>query len=335
LYFSSDGKSDFVAMGRRTFGVDNPANPQQFRLGQGATNVYPKIGPLVINEVLYHPPDILEIFYIGGFYFTNRIDDATNEFVEIYNVASTNVPLYDPVSAYFDPDYPQYGIYADGRTNTWKLRGVADYNFPTNVTLAPGKYLVVVNFDPFNPTNAAMLAAFRAKFAVPPDVPIFGPYGGKLSNSEGSVELKKPDPPQGPVHPDFRYVPYILVDRIRYSDSAPWPTNADGRGFSLQRVKPEEYGNDPINWTDGTPSPGRQHFRIESAQKQGNAFVVGFTSVAGSSYTLQYRNALSPASPWSKAVDLPAQTNTTLRYATNSGLTGIPDRFYRVVTPRQ
>lgn len=45
---------DFTALGARTFGVDNPATTNQFRLGTGLTNAYPKVGPVVLNEII--PP---------------------------------------------------------------------------------------------------------------------------------------------------------------------------------------------------------------------------------------------------------------------------------------
>src|SRR5439155_264018 len=46
---------EFVALSRRTFGVDNPATLDQFRAGEGLPNAYPKVGPVVINELMYHP----------------------------------------------------------------------------------------------------------------------------------------------------------------------------------------------------------------------------------------------------------------------------------------
>jgi hypothetical protein len=55
-------------------------------------------------------------------------------------------------------------------------------------------------------------------------------------------------------HPGL--VPYILVDRVQYSDITPWPPAADGDGMSLQRLNDTEYGNDPVNWTATTPTPG-------------------------------------------------------------------------------
>jgi hypothetical protein len=57
-------------MSARTFGVDDPANVEEFRAGTGVTNVYPRIGPVVISEVMYHPPDL----------GTN--DNVADEFIE-------------------------------------------------------------------------------------------------------------------------------------------------------------------------------------------------------------------------------------------------------------
>src|SRR5207245_2474639 len=51
-------------------------------------------------------------------------------------------------------------------------------------------------------------------------------------------------------------VPYILVDRVEYSNRNPWTGGADGFGLSLQRVVPASYGNDPTNWVAVPPSPG-------------------------------------------------------------------------------
>ena len=51
-------------------------------------------------------------------------------------------------------------------------------------------------------------------------------------------------------------VPYILVERISYSDAAPWPAAADGFGLSLHRIVASSYGNDPTNWAAAAPTPG-------------------------------------------------------------------------------
>lgn len=227
-YETSTGP-DFTALLQRTFGVDAPATLVQFRTGTGASNAAPKIGPVVIHEVMYHPPDI----------GTN--DNTLDEFIELRNISAGDVAL-------FDVNYP---------TNSWKLRDAVDFDFPSGTILPAGGYLLVVNF---HATNTTQLAAFRARYNVPVAVPVFGPYGGKLDNGSDSVELAKPDAPQLPPSPDAGDVPYVLVEKVKYGDTSPWPSIADGStngvGISLQRRVANAYGNDPVNWLGGVPTAG-------------------------------------------------------------------------------
>jgi hypothetical protein len=60
-------------------------------------------------------------------------------------------------------------------------------------------------------------------------------------------------------HPDAGFVPQLLIERVAYSDVAPWPIAADGGGSSLQRVAPANYGNDPANWYATSPTAGQPH----------------------------------------------------------------------------
>ncbi len=221
---------DFPAMSQNTFGVDNPANLTQFRMGTGLPNNYPKVGPVVINEIMYHPPSI-----VG----TN--DNTQDEFIELLNITSSAVPLYDP-------SFP---------TNHWKFDSGVTFVFPPNVSIAANSNILVVPFDPVS--NPTALASFRSKYSVPAGVPVYGPYTGKLNNLGESLELYRPDTPQAPPHPDAGYVPYILVDQIHYLNVPPWPTTADGSGPSLQRRNPANYGNDPVNWAGVAPTAGRDN----------------------------------------------------------------------------
>jgi hypothetical protein len=83
---------------------------------------------------------------------------------------------------------------------------------------------------------------------------LFGPWRGKLSNGSDKLELQRPDAPQT-TGGDAGFVPYIVVDHVKYSDASPWPTNADGFGTSLQRVSMNGYGNDVTNWFAAAPTP--------------------------------------------------------------------------------
>ena len=53
-YYQSQGM-DFVPLNRTTFGKDTPDSLADFRLGTGATNAAPRVGPLILNEVMYNP----------------------------------------------------------------------------------------------------------------------------------------------------------------------------------------------------------------------------------------------------------------------------------------
>lgn len=223
--FATSVGVDFTAMAQRTFGADNPATLAQFRTGTGLTNSYPKVGPVIINEIMYHP--------VSG---TNAVEIAEEEFVELHNVTASAVPL-------FDPAHP---------TNAWQLGGGITFHFSSNHTIAAHGYLVLVSFDPA--TNAPALAAFQAKYG---SATFGGPYQGRLGNASDVLELSRPDAPQEAPHPDAGFVPTLLVDRVVYADAAPWPTAADGGGASLQRLADSLYGDEALNWKAEPPTAGR------------------------------------------------------------------------------
>jgi hypothetical protein len=158
-------------------------------------------------------------------------DNVVEEFIELYNPGTAPAPLYDPGAP----------------TNTWRLRDAVDYNFPLNTTIAPGGYLLVVSFDPA--TDFAAKAQFQARYGS--DSVLYGPYSGKLDNSNERIELYKPDPPN-----TNGVILYVLVEKVEYEDRGAWPTNADGSGLSLQRVSATGYANDPTNWIAAAPTPG-------------------------------------------------------------------------------
>jgi len=210
---ASDGKVDFVALTRRTFGVDTPKEVADFRTGLGLPNAEVLIGPIVVNEIMYGPAE-------GG-----------EEYIELYNTSEVPMPLYDP-------DRPQ---------NPWILTNAVDYTFPTGVVMEAGGYLLVVHTKP---------AKFRAKYNVPARIRVLGPYRGMLNNAGESVQIRAPDVPE-----EDGFIPYYLVDRVRYRDNAPWPCGTDGTGLALEKVFPAAYGNDPVNWIAGAPggTPGRRN----------------------------------------------------------------------------
>ena len=116
----------------------------------------------------------------------------------------------------------------------------------------PGTRLLVVSFDPV--AAPASAAAFRSRYGLSGNVPLFGPYQGKLANGNNSVELIQPD---SLFHDGTNFVvTSVVADKVKYRDESPWPTGADGLGFSLQRRVESAYGNDPTNWVAALPTPG-------------------------------------------------------------------------------
>ncbi|MGC8887388.1 MAG: immunoglobulin domain-containing protein [Verrucomicrobiia bacterium] len=210
-YVKSDGDDAFVPQMTPTLGYANSG---------------PRVGPIVINEIMYHPPD-----------YADGSDNTDEEFIELFNNSDVAVPLYD----------------VNAPTNTWRLTGAVDFEFPQNVIIPPRGYLLIVSFNPI--LDIQMLDLFKTKYDVPDNVQILGPWDGKLNNAEDTVELKKPGRPS--VEPGN--VDYILVERVRYKDNAPWALSPDGMGHSLQRINPDAYANDVINWTGLPPTVGRQN----------------------------------------------------------------------------
>ncbi|WCJ60368.1 lamin tail domain-containing protein [Fontisphaera persica] len=217
-YILSTGEKEFVSASARTFGRDNPASVQEFRQGNGASNAPPLVGPLAITQIMFQPP------LLG----TN--DNTRDEYIEIRNITTQSQPLFDPLRP----------------TNTWRLRNGVDFDFPA-VTLPPQGVLLVVGFDPIN--DPQTLAAFRAVYNLGPGVVVLGPWSGKLANDGETIELKRPG------EPDTNGVPYYMVERIRYSDRAPWPLIPAGSGLALHRLNFTGYGNEPTNWMAAAPAP--------------------------------------------------------------------------------
>jgi hypothetical protein len=167
---------------------------------------------------LVGPVVISELMYHSQF--------GTPEFIELQNLSGADVPLYDPANP----------------ANTWMFLSGITFSFPVDSLVPALGYALVVPVDP---------ATFRSNFNISPSVPIYGPYTGTLDNGGEDIKLGKPGTPAGNV------VPYILVDKLKYGDSSPWPTLPDGHGASLSRISASAYGNDPANWTSapnvGTP----------------------------------------------------------------------------------
>jgi hypothetical protein len=206
----STGSYDFVALSEPTAGQANAA---------------PVVGPVVINEIMYHPLDLPEA-----------------EYVELLNLSDGPVTLYDQEKAApwrftDDPEEPKIELL-----------------FPSDppVTLAAGEYLVL----------AKDAGVVRSRYAVPANVLVLSWGAGRLPDDTQKLRVSRPAAVEEQGQVEWMRVDRIVYsDGSRPQDFAggvdPWPVEADGRGKSLGRIDPQAYGNDPENWKAIPPSPGQ------------------------------------------------------------------------------
>jgi len=94
--------------------LDDPSEISVFRTGLGAPNSNPLVGPLLVQEIHYHPLD------------------SGVEYVTLFNDAIFPVQLYDPLA----------------RTNTWSLQNAVDFVFPQDVIMQSKETIVIAGEDP-------------------------------------------------------------------------------------------------------------------------------------------------------------------------------------------
>jgi hypothetical protein len=369
--FDFGASENGVSFGRYVTSVGEEHFVAQTAFTLGTNNAGPRVGPVVINEIMFWPPSV---------YSTNN--NNRDEFIELHNVTGTPVPLYDPQTT------NQLGL----STNTWKVTGGVEFELPASVTLPAQGFLLLVGFDPV--LQPGELAAFRSRYGLDASTTILGPYRGQLENTGEHVKLLKPGQPEPPESLRPGFVPDILVDAVHYLNLSPWPTNASASSNSLQRIAATRYGNDPINWQAASPTPGainqgstnpdrdgdglpnewettyglnpdsavgadgaagdpdgdgltnqqeyvsgtdprdpNSYLKVDSITNDPNGIEVRFRAVAGKTYTVLYRSQVETGI-WQKLTDVPAQPAT--------GEIGVPDespqaagsRFYRLVMPQ-
>jgi hypothetical protein len=181
-------------------------------------NSDPKVGSVVISEIMYHPP-------VGGSYAAEEY-----EYIELRNTTGVSVTL----------DRFDAGLSV---TVAWQFTDGIDYVFPLGTTIPAGGYLIVAK----NP------AAFAERYGSANGAIVLGPFENatKLSNGGEMVELSLPGDTD---LFDVRH--YVLVDSVRYDDESPWPATPDGDGDSLARINVATYGDDVINWQAEAVTPG-------------------------------------------------------------------------------
>jgi hypothetical protein len=210
-YTTSTGDVKFVAMDSNT---------------PGQSNSYPKVGPIVITEIMYDP---------------NAGTDA--EYIELHNIENYSVNLY-----VYDPCVP-----ADVN---WAFTEGPEFEFPYHTSIPANGYLIVArDTDAFDSAYGDVGVDVLGPFG----------DGTKLSNDGENVEISMPGDLEDPNDVNGPHA-YVRIDNVRYSDGSqhkdfpgldPWPKGPDeAEGESLQRINPLLYGDDVVNWEADDATPG-------------------------------------------------------------------------------
>lgn len=187
----------------------------------GKPNAYPHVGPVVIDEIMYHPAA-----------------NADAEYIELLNISNGPVTLFDFASR-----------------EPWRLvddSGIA-FSFPTGIplTIGPGQHVLLVRD----------LAAVQQCYQVPVGAIVVNWGTGRLANQGEKLQLLKPGDVDDLGIRYWIEVDRVAYSDGSHGEGFPggidpWPPAADGEGPSLNRLFPSRYGNDPNNWHATIPTPG-------------------------------------------------------------------------------
>ncbi|MFL3667359.1 MAG: lamin tail domain-containing protein, partial [Verrucomicrobiota bacterium] len=145
------------------------------------------------------------------------------EYVVLKNISDVTVPFFDPANP----------------SNTWELANAIEFIFPPDFVLPAGESLFVGGIDK---------SQLREQYELDGAIQVLGPFDGRLNNAGESVQLLRPDSPQT-LPPNIGLVPYILVEKVKYSGTAPWPVMPGQGGVPIQRINLSAYGNTSSNWS--------------------------------------------------------------------------------------
>ncbi|HEV7866351.1 MAG TPA: lamin tail domain-containing protein, partial [Chthoniobacteraceae bacterium] len=316
----------------------------------GQANSPPKTGPVIINEVMYHPPDL-----------ANSTDNARDEFIELHNITTSAQSIAG-----------------------WKLKGDSDFAFPSGAVLQPGDYALVVSFDPV--VDTVSRDAFRSEFGVSARTTLFGPYSPRIPNDTQRLELAFPgtlvdglipfilvdkvessDATPWPAAADGSGPSLqrgsrtaIGNDPANWNAAAPTPGGVnnlqspilDNDGDGVPNTWEEANGMNQFSATDALidgdgdgqhnlaeyiagsdPRDANDSFKVDIAPAaDGTGFSLRFTAAANRTYSILYKDALTDPQ-WQKLTDIVAQPTAYLVERTDT--TARSQRFYRIVTPQQ
>lgn len=197
----------------------------------GAKNSSLLVGSLYINEIHYHPASVGATM-------------VPFEFMEIVNGSDAPVTLY-----------------SSSVQKGWKVEGI-NLEFASNATI-PAKGLMLLIPETLEDVDLQSLgipgwnaSVVREVYSIPEEVQIVM-YKGKLSNRGETIAVKEPFSKEvDATDPSIVKYFYTWHDATLYSDGWEGLAEADGLGYSLQRVDTSTMGYEAKAWKAAEPTPG-------------------------------------------------------------------------------
>ncbi|MFP6905123.1 MAG: lamin tail domain-containing protein, partial [Verrucomicrobiota bacterium] len=254
----------------------------------GSANGLPPQPPLVISEIMYHPPPTP----------SHPADNTFHEFIELYNPGAQTVSL-------------------ETDAGPWRIDGGVSFTFPAGTSVSAGEYLLLVQFSPMNTSERT---SFLNHYTLDPATWVYGPYSGKLSNRGERIAIEKPQEADQPGDDPS----WVIVDEVFYYDNAPYATTADGQGYSLHRLLPDQPGEQAENWISLPPFPATPAEQVTLSQTIGGK--ISWSAQTGVTYILEFKDQLDETT-W-QAMDTPLGSGPI--QLIDPGASTQPFRVYRI-----
>lgn len=251
---------------------------------------------------------------------TSDVEDSQRRFLRISEI-------------YYHPVPPTAGERAAGFTDADDFEFIEVANFgPAPLSLEGVRFVAGIQFDftratitNLPPGGRLVVVRNRVAFATryPEVTQVAGEYSDALGNGGDLIRLED------------RLG--LAIHEVAYLDEAPWPSEADGLGYSLELLTESGSMGTATGWRLGAlgGSPGGA---LEPATPPGfsnvqalaGRLVLQFNAQSGQSYRIQTRSALS-GGPWQDRWSIPAQEGN--REVRVDDELNDAARFYRLSTP--